>query len=92
MGDISQRIAWNCGASCVCVQPAEHWASQDLLATRPWAMASLQCRGGSLWKVTHVKQQRFLNQKLGKRVSRKSELRRAKLETTRALARQKDKR
>jgi len=40
----------------------------------------------------HVKQQRFLNQKLGKRISRKSELQRAKLETTRALARQKDKR
>lgn len=40
----------------------------------------------------HVKQQRFLNQKLGKRISRKSELQRAKLETARALARQKDKR
>jgi len=38
-----------------------------------------------------VKQQRFLNQKLGKRVSRKSELQRAKLETTPALARQKRK-
>jgi hypothetical protein len=36
--------------------------------------------------------QRFLNQKLGKRISRKSELQRAKLKTARALARLKDKR
>jgi hypothetical protein len=34
-----------------------------------------------------MKQQRFVNQKLGKRISRKSELQRAKLETTRSLAR-----
>ena len=34
--------------------------------------------------------QRFLNQKLGKRVSRKSDLQRAKLETARAIARRKD--
>jgi hypothetical protein len=41
-----------------------------------------------------VKQQRFLNQKLGKRISRKSELQRAKLETGRrpALRDQKDNR
>jgi hypothetical protein len=37
-----------------------------------------------------MKQLRFVNQKLGKRISRKSELQRAKLETTRSLARPSD--
>lgn len=37
-----------------------------------------------------MKQQRFVNQKLGKRVSWKSDLQRAKLETARALVRRKD--
>ncbi len=38
-----------------------------------------------------MKQQRFVNQKLGKRISRKAELQRAKLETMKALVRQKEK-
>ena len=37
-----------------------------------------------------MKQQRFLNQKLGKRITRKLEQQRAKLETARALVRRKD--
>jgi hypothetical protein len=34
--------------------------------------------------------QRFLNQKLGKRISRKTELQRAKVEAAKALARKKE--
>jgi hypothetical protein len=92
--DISQPITWNCGAFCVCVQPVEQKAGQDSLATRPRTVASFSPeasgRSDPPERETNVKQQRFLNQKLGKRISRKSELQRAKLETARALARQKD--